>query len=137
MSIPAVKAVECGLGVAFASAKGSEVTDNFIKVGEKTERTSNNCGGIEGGISNGEDIVFTITVKPIPSIAGIKTIDKHGNECLTGKVRGDVCAANAACVISEAVAAFELAASIIDCLGGDTMDELIDRYRQKGQTCKR
>lgn len=136
MSIPAVKAVECGLGVGFASVKGTEVADIMAFKDGKIVRKSNNCGGIEGGISNGENIEFELTVKPIPSVAGLKTIDKFNNECVTGKVRGDVTAAFAACVVAEAVAALEIAAAITECLGGDTMDELIERYKQKERVCK-
>ncbi|MCH5164461.1 MAG: chorismate synthase [Clostridiales bacterium] len=133
MAIPAVKAVESGLGCDFAYSLGSRVADSFVNTGGKISRTSNNCGGIEGGISNGEDIIFTLTVKPIPSIAGLKTVDSCGNECVTGKVRGDVCAVPAACIVAEAVAALELAGAIMDTLGGDNMNELIERYKQKGE----
>ena len=132
MAIPAVKAVESGLGCDFANSYGSQVADSFVNIDGKIARTSNNCGGIEGGISNGEDITFTLTVKPIPSIAGLKTVDSSGNECTTGKVRGDVCAVPAACIVAEAVAALELASALMDTLGGDNLSELIERYKQKG-----
>lgn len=132
MAIPAVKAVECGLGCDFAHSYGSQVADSFVNNGGKIVRTSNNSGGIEGGISNGEDIIFTLTLKPIPSIAGLKTVDKFGNACITGKVRGDVCAVPAACIVTEAVAALELTAAIMDTLGGDNLSELIQRYKLKG-----
>lgn len=131
MSIPAVKAVECGMGSEFACKNGKSVADEFI-AGHKQERKSNNCGGIEGGISNGMDIVFLLTVKPVPSIEGLNTVDKFGVACKTGKVRGDVCIAPAACIVAEAVAALELSAAILDCLGGDTMEEIKQRYILKG-----
>ncbi len=133
MSIPSVKAVENGLGVEFAALSGRQVADERDNSGA---RKSNNCGGIEGGISNGEDIIFTITCKPVPSISGLNTIDRNGKSCVTGKVRGDVCAVPAACIVAEAVAALEIASAILDCLGGDSMHELIERYKAKGALCR-
>ncbi len=68
MSIPAIKAVEIGLGVESANIWGSEMHDEiFIKDG-KYFRKTNNAGGLEGGMTNGEDIVITATMKPIPTI---------------------------------------------------------------------
>lgn len=137
MSIPSVKAVENGLGTGFADLRGSEAMDIMRCVDGQIKRFSNNCGGLEGGISNGEDIEFLLTLKPVPSVPGIKTIDKNYNNCVTEKVRGDVCAVFAACVVAEAVVALELTSAVLDCMGGDTMDELICRYSAKGAPCKR
>ncbi len=68
MAIPGVKGIEFGLGFDFANKRGSEVNDNFvIKEGKVTTR-SNNCGGINGGITNGNEIVFRTVFKPTPSI---------------------------------------------------------------------
>lgn len=132
MAIPSVKAVEVGLGVDFAHANGSEVADILTTQNGKFAHKSNFGGGIEGGISNGEEIILTLTLKPIPSVSGLPTVDNGGNACLTGKVRGDVTAVPAACIVAEAVSALALCEVILDCLGGDTMDEIKDRYRQKG-----
>ena len=137
-SIPAVKAVELGLGTDFACSRGSHVADGFVCDNGRICRTSNNGGGIEGGISNGQNVELLITVKPIPSIAALKTVNNQGKECLTGKVRGDVTAVPAACTVAQSVAALELTAAILETFGGDTMDELIERYSNKGNfTCKR
>ncbi len=133
MSIPSVKAVENGLGVEFAALSGRQVADER---GMDGARKSNNCGGIEGGISNGEDVIFTITCKPVPSICGLNTIDRNGKPCVTGKVRGDVCVVPAACIVAEAVASLEITSAILDCLGGDCMQELIMRYKAKGALCR-
>lgn len=133
MSIPSVKAVENGLGVGFASLSGKQVADEW----ENGSRKSNNCGGIEGGISNGEDIVFYLTAKPVPSISGLKTIDGNGRSSVTAKVRGDVCAVPALCFVAEAVSALETAKALLDCLGGDTMDELKERFVAKGALCRK
>ncbi|MBR2971247.1 MAG: chorismate synthase [Clostridia bacterium] len=132
MSIPSVKAVEVGFGTDFACVKGSEVADILIGQNGNIARKSNFGGGIEGGISNGEDITLTLTLKPIPSVAGLPTVDKYGNACLTGKVRGDVTAVPAACVVAEAASSLALCEVILDCLGGDTMEEIKDRYIKKG-----
>lgn len=137
-SIPSVKAVECGLGVGFSQVTGKECADEMSIRGGKITRTSNNCGGVEGGISNGENVEFTLTIKPIPSLAGLNTVNEENVECLTQKVRGDVCAVGAACTVAEAVAALELTRAILDCLGGDTMEELKERYdKKRGGVCKK
>lgn len=130
MSIPSVKAVEIGLGVDYANLSGKEVADEFET---PQKRSSNNCGGIEGGISNGEDIEFTLTLKPVPSLVGLKTINSSGQPCLTEKIRSDVCVCQAACVVAESVAAIEIANAVIEVFGGDTMDELSARYYEKGK----
>lgn len=129
MSVPAIKAVESGLGTEYANLSGKEVADEFET---PQKRSSNNCGGIECGISNGEDIEFTLTVKPVPSIEGLKSINSSGEPCFTGKVRGDVCVCGAACVVCESVAAIEIVNAITESFGGDTMEELTSRYYQKG-----
>ncbi len=132
-SIPAVKAVENGLGVGFGCVTGRECADEFAMKDGSVVRTSNNCGGIEGGVSNGEDVVFCLTVKPIPSIAGLRTIDGTGKPTVTQKVRGDVCAVHSVCVVARAVAALEVASAVLDCVGGDTVDEVVKRYRAKAE----
>lgn len=137
MSIPSVKAVELGHGVRFTEFYGSQAADEIIKDGDKIRRTHNYCGGIEGGISDGEDITFSLTLKPVPSVVEVRTIDSLGGERLTGKTRGDVCAVFAACVVAEAVVALELCSAILECLGGDTMEELKRRYAVKGEPCRR
>ncbi len=138
MAIPSVKAVEVGYGTNFASAKGKSVADEFDKIDGKIVRKTNFCGGIEGGISNGENLEFTLTLKPIPSVADVKTLDVNYNSTLTTKVRGDVTAVPAACSVACAVIGLELAAAISDCFGGDTISELKSRYKQKGKSqCKK
>lgn len=132
MAIPAVKAVEFGLGVGYAERSGKQVADTFRSEQGRIVRDSNNCGGIEGGISNGSPIVVRLTVKPIPSIEGLSTVDDRGKPCLTGKVRGDVSAVFAAATVSRAVTSLTLASAILDCLGGDTVAEVKDRYDRKG-----
>lgn len=133
MGIPAVKAVELGLGTDYAAMRGRDAADEITKDG----RRSNNVGGIEGGISDGEDVVFRLTVKPVPSVTGVRTLDRFGNETVTGKVRGDVCVAHAACVVAEATAALALADMITKSFGGDNAAEIKARFEQKRSVCKK
>jgi chorismate synthase len=107
MSINAVKAVEIGSGFDVASKKGSEVSDEITMIGDKVEFSSNNSGGILGGISSGQDIVIRFAVKPTSSILKEKkTIDKFGNNTtLITKGRHDPCVGLRAVPIGEAMMA--------------------------------
>lgn len=105
-SLPAVKGFEVGDGFALAHMKGSEANDAFIKEGNITTLT-NHSGGIQGGISNGNDIVFRVAFKPIPSIAQHQTtVNRSGESCeIAIGGRHDVCALPRAVVLVEALAA--------------------------------
>lgn len=104
MSIGAVKGVEIGVGFSVANMKGSECNDRILKDGKTL---TNNAGGIVGGISNGNDIVITLAVKPTPTISKKQmTIDKNNNEVeieLGG--RNDVCIVDRMCVVVETMVA--------------------------------
>jgi chorismate synthase len=109
-SIPAVKGIEFGAGFASASMKGSEHNDPFINENGKT--ATNNAGGINGGITNGNDIVFRIAVKPTSSTgAPQKTFNFKSREMQILKVEGrhDTCIALRIPVIVEAVTAITIA----------------------------
>ena len=106
-SLPAVKGFEVGDGFALAKMKGSEANDTFInKDGEITTLT-NHSGGIQGGITNGNDVVFRVAFKPIPSISQPQqTVNRAGEPCeITIEGRHDVCALPRAVVLVEALAA--------------------------------
>ena len=107
-SIPAVKGFEVGDGFALAKMKGSEANDTFInnKDGKITTLT-NHSGGIQGGITNGNDVVFRVAFKPIPSIAKPQqTVNRAGELCqIAIEGRHDVCALPRAVVLVEALAA--------------------------------
>jgi chorismate synthase len=109
-SIPAIKGIEFGSGFKAAEMKGSEHNDMFINKAGKTR--TNNAGGINGGISNGNNIVFRVAVKP-PSSIGIaqKTFNfkKNKMDILEVKGRHDACIALRIPVIVEAVTAIALA----------------------------
>jgi chorismate synthase len=127
MSIQAVKGVEIGLGFEAAAKKGSQVQDEiFYKKDRGFYRRTNRAGGIEGGMSNGEEIVLRAAMKPIPTLYHpLQSVDLITKEPFEASVeRSDVCAVPAACVIGEAVAAWELACAFTEKFGGDSLDEL-------------
>ncbi len=130
MSIPAVKAVEVGLGIAGARKKGSEVHDEIdsdernVKAG-RVRRRSNRAGGMEGGISNGEQIVLRAAMKPISTLMRpLGTIEMKTREHAQAVAeRSDVTAVPAMGVIAEAMAAFVLAQAVLEKFGGDSLGE--------------
>ena len=127
MSVQAVKGVEFGLGFEYGQRRGSVSHDEIFHSSEiGYYRNSNHAGGIEGGISNGEDIVVSCVMKPIPSLKkpmrSVNILTKEANAAEA--VRSDVCAVPAAGVIGEAVVAFALAASCREKFGGDSLREM-------------
>lgn len=130
MSIPAIKAVEIGLGVKSAEVLGSEMHDEiFIKNG-KYFRKTNNAGGLEGGITNGENLVVRATMKPIPTLKKpLKTIDfKDSSETEAHFERSDVCAVSACAVVAEAMIACVLVDTFMDKFGKDNISEIKNCY---------
>ena len=107
LSINAVKGFEYGLGFYFAEKRGSEVNDIFACENGKITTTTNNSGGIQGGISNGEDIYFRVAFKPVATLLrDIETIDAEGNNItLHAKGRHDPCVLPRAVPIVEAMTA--------------------------------
>ncbi len=130
MSIQAVKGVEVGAGFAVGSVSGKEIHDEIFCNGQGIYRETNRAGGIEGGMSNGEEIVLRIAMKPIPTLMrGLRTIDNITGEPTTAaSERSDVCAIFALEIIAEAVVAQVLADVVSERLGGDTMEEVKERY---------
>lgn len=106
-SLPAVKGFEVGDGFALAGMKGSEANDTFINKYGKIATATNHSGGILGGITNGNDVVFRVAFKPIPSIAQPQqTVNRAGETCqIAIGGRHDVCALPRAVVLVEALAA--------------------------------
>ena len=106
-SMPAVKGFEVGDGFALAGMKGSEANDTFINKDGKITTATNHSGGIQGGITNGNDVVFRVAFKPIPSIAKPQqTLNRAGETCqIAIGGRHDVCALPRAVVLVEALAA--------------------------------
>jgi chorismate synthase len=132
MSIQAVKGVEIGDGFAVAEKSGKYVHDEIYCDGKGYCRKTNRAGGIEGGMSNGEELVLRVAMKPIPTLMrGLQTIDYETKEKATASSeRSDVCAIFALEIIAEAVVAQVLATVVKERLGGDTMQEVIERYNR-------
>jgi chorismate synthase len=129
MSIQAIKGVEVGLGFQAAGRPGSKVHDE-IDYDDQFYRRSNNAGGIEGGMSNGEPIVLKAAMKPIPTLyQPLSSIDIETKEEFKASVeRSDVTAVPAASVVGEAVVAFELAKACLEKFGGDSIEEVLANY---------
>jgi len=146
MSIQAIKGVEVGMGFEVAGRFGSEVHDEiFYKPGQGTRgkgqeswplvprfyRKTNNAGGIEGGMSNGEPILLRAAMKPIPTLyKPLRSVDINTKRSFQASVeRSDICAVPAASVIGEAVVALEIANAFLEKFGGDSLDEIKRNYR--------
>jgi chorismate synthase len=127
MSIQAVKAVELGHGIASAAAPGSQVHDEIGYDRERAHftRKSNRAGGVEGGISNGEEIVVRGYLKPISTLRRpLESVDFETKETVKAAYeRSDVCVVPAAGVIGEAMVALTLARAVLEKFGGDSMEE--------------
>jgi chorismate synthase len=127
MSVPAVKAVEIGAALATSAGPGSEAHDPIERTADgRWQRPSNRAGGLEGGITNGEDIVITAYKKPISTLRkGMMSVDLDTLEPrLSQYERSDVTAVPAAGVIAEAMVALVLADSLLEKTGGDSIAEV-------------
>ena len=130
MSIPAVKAVEIGenpLGY-YGSTYHDEFTLNNGEIG----RSSNHAGGIEGGMSNGQDLVISAVMKPIPTMRKpLKSVDSKTHQPTEAHFeRSDVCAVEACSVVAETRIAWVLANEILLKFGGDSIEELKHNYHK-------
>jgi chorismate synthase len=127
MSIPAIKAVEIGLGFGFSRKFGSEVHDVIHYSEDKGYyRLTNNAGGIEAGVSNGEDIVVCACMKPISTLGEpLDSIDIRNKKPHKAQVeRYDTCAVYAAGVVGEAVVSLEIAQAFLEKFGCDSIKEI-------------
>ena len=127
MSIQAVKGVEIGTGIANATSYGSEVQDEILYDGEKRrfQRSSNRAGGIEGGITNGENVVVRGYLKPISTLRrALGSADLSSKASIKAAYeRSDICVVPAAGVIAEAMVGYVLAEAFLEKFGGDALDE--------------
>ena len=134
MSIPAIKAVEIGAGVAAARETGSRVHDPILPASDparpdRLRRPTNHAGGLEGGVSNGEDIRVTAYMKPIATLmAPLPSVDLTGRNAPASIERSDTCAVPAAAVIGEAMVAIVLAEAFLETFGGDSLADLARSY---------
>ncbi len=137
LSIPAVKAVEIGGGWRAAELPGSQVHDPIsIREGAAEgewpfTRSSNNAGGLEGGVTNGEPVVLRAAMKPIPTLMRpLASVDLRSKRPADAHAeRSDVCAVPAASVVGEAMVALVLASALCEKFGGDTVADLKAAHR--------
>lgn len=142
-SIPAIKGVEFGLGFEAARRPGSQVHDPITldkKIG--FTRSSNNAGGLEGGMTTGMPLIVSAAMKPIPTLMKpLETVNLDTLEVeLASKERSDTCAVPACAVVAEGEVAFVLANAYIEKFGGDAMADIkasIKAYKQRLKTMSR
>ncbi len=132
MSIPGIKAVEIGLGLGYAVSFGSEVHDAiYYSKNKGYYRKTNNAGGIEGGVSNGENIILRACMKPICTLLepldSVNIITKKPSKAAVE--RSDICVVEAAGVIAESACAYVLADAFLDKFGGDSLQDLKANYK--------
>ncbi len=130
MSIPAVKAVEIGAGVDAASLKGSQMHDEIFVKNKNVYRHTNNAGGLEGGMTNGEALVIKGTMKAIPTMRKpLATVDIEDMQPASAHFeRSDTCAVPACAVVAEARIAIILADELLTKIGGDNFVEMKAHY---------
>lgn len=130
ISIQGMKSVEFGIGSGSSSIKGSNFQDEIVYSSNRYKRKTNNAGGIEAGISNGEDIVLKSTMKPIPTVRkGLETVNMKTKKLTTTNYeRSDVCAVPSASIVCESAVAYVLANEMMILLGGDFLEETKERY---------
>ena len=137
MSIQAIKGVEIGAGFGYAALPGSEAHDEmFLGENDSVVRRTNRAGGLEGGMTNGEDIVIRAVMKPIPTLMKpLHSVDiEKKTPVLASKERSDVCAVPAASVVGEAMAAFVLAEAFIEKFDSDNMRDMkadVEAYKKR------
>jgi len=134
MSIPAIKAVGIGLGPAVASLPGSRVHDEIV-LGSGgipgIRRPTNNAGGLEGGVTNGEDLRISASMKPISTLMKpLRSVDLTTmTESPATVERSDVCAVPAAAVVGEAMVAIVLADAVLEKYGADSVEEIVANWK--------
>lgn len=135
MSIQAIKGVEIGLGFKAAQSIGGAALDEIFYDG-KYRRKTNNAGGIEGGMSNGEDIVVRAAMKPIPTqTSPLESVDITTKKTAdAASERSDVCAVAACACVAENVAAVEIVNAFLEKFGADTAEDIrasFDAYKKR------
>jgi chorismate synthase len=131
MGTQAVKGVEIGGGFALAGLRGSEAHDEILRDERGYYRETNRAGGVEAGVSNGEEIVVRAAMKPLPTLMRpLRSADLGTGESAEALVeRSDVAAVEALAVVAEACVAFELARAAREKFGGDSLGDFVGAYR--------
>ncbi len=133
MSIQGIKGVEIGMGFESSEMPGSKVHDEiyYDKKERSFKRKSNNAGGLEGGVTNGEPLIIRAAMKPIPTLYNpLKSVSLDTKETFSASVeRSDTCAVPACSVVGESVVAWELCRAIKEKFGQDSYEELLRSYQ--------
>ncbi len=132
MSIPGIKAVEIGLGFGYAEKFGSRVHDAiYYNKGKGYFRKTNNAGGIEGGISNGEDITIHACMKPICTLLNpLDSVNITSKRPSKASVeRSDICVVEAAAVVAESAVAYALTDAFLEKFGSDSLRDIKETYK--------
>jgi chorismate synthase len=131
MGTQAVKGIEIGEGFALAGLRGSEAHDEILRDERGYYRETNRAGGIEAGVSNGEEIVVRAAMKPLPTLMRpLRSADLDTGEPAEALVeRSDVAAVEALAVVAEACVAFELARAAREKFGGDALGDFVGAWR--------
>lgn len=133
-SLPAMKAVEIGLGVQSASRWGAECHDEiYYEQSKGYYRKTNRAGGLEAGVTNGQPLRVRVAMKPLSTLMRpLDSVNIVTKEAVKAHVeRSDVCAVPAASIIGEAILALVLADAFLEKLGGDSIEEIEERYSLK------
>ena len=142
MSVPAIKGVGMGIGPKAASVPGSQMHDEIVPAPSRTKppigvaRPTNNAGGLEGGVTNGEDLRVSGFMKPIATLmTPLRSVDLAGMTRAPAVIeRSDVCAISAAAVVGEAVVSLVLADAFLEKFGGDSLSEIDRNYASDSST---
>jgi chorismate synthase len=140
LSIPAVKAVELGSSIEASRGPGSRAHDAIEPAkGGRMRRRSNRAGGLEAGVTNGEDVIAVAYMKPLSTLArGLDSVDlETGKEARSAYERSDVTAVPACGVIAEAMLAFVLADALLESTGGDRLEDVKSRLAAHRERVKR
>ncbi len=130
-AIQAIKGVEVGLGFETARRPGSQVHDEILYDADAGfKRTTNNAGGLEGGVTNGQPVVVRAAMKPLSTLrTPLRSVDVATKEAVEAVVeRSDVCAVPAAGIVGEAMMAIVLAQAFLEKFGGDSLEEIRRNY---------
>jgi chorismate synthase len=131
MGTQAVKGVEIGDGFSLAGVRGSAAHDEIFRDERGFYRQTNRAGGLEAGVSNGEEIVVRAAMKPLPTLMRpLRSVDIESGDPAQALVeRSDVCAIEALAVVAEAAVAFELASAAREKFGGDALRDFVSAHR--------
>jgi len=136
LSVPAVKAVELGAAIEASRGFGSDAHDEIERGPDGAlRRRTNRAGGLEAGVTNGEDVVAVAYMKPISTLArGLDSVDlESGEAARSAYERSDVTAVPACGVIAEAMLAFVLCDALLEATGGDRMEDVLERLARHRQ----